>query len=213
MLRIVEPELMLDSDQVISFAKGKKDYSIEGFISAYKKYVNFESGTIVDLGSGTGEYLVALEKEFPNLKIFGYDGSSSMTNYAKQYVQEQKSFVEVNCLEFKYILQKADCVVSTNTLHHLHDPKVFWEAVKRVSNRCLIMDIVRPDTNEQAELIVEQYANNEPELFKQDFYNSLLAAFSLEELVEQISDTQLKVDMIPGRFNTLKSFIVHGRLA
>jgi hypothetical protein len=71
--------------------------------------------------------------------------------------------------------------------------------------------MLRPESESQARLIVEQYAGNDSESFKQDFYNSLLAAFTEEEIKQQVSDYNLSVEIVVGRFNTLKNVIVHGR--
>ena len=60
MRRVVEPELMDRIDQVAAFNTGNKDLGIESFINFYENYINITKGKIVDLGCGTGDYLVAL---------------------------------------------------------------------------------------------------------------------------------------------------------
>ncbi|MDX1519389.1 MAG: SAM-dependent methyltransferase, partial [Gammaproteobacteria bacterium] len=42
-----------------------------------------------------------------------------------------------------------------------------------------------------AEALVHQYAREEPEILQQDFYNSLLAAFSPAEVNQQLHDSGL----------------------
>ena len=208
MHRSLEPELMQDAEQVFAFYNGKKDYSIKHFLECYSNYVNLDSGKIVDLGSGTGEYLLALSQLYPGLEIVGYDGSLDMVKIANKNIAN--SCIQVRHLDFKDIKDTADCVISTYTLHHLHNPDIFWNTAKNTSKQCLIIDLMRPSSREQAELIVEQYAKDQPQLFKDDFLNSLLAAFSEDELKKQIADTNLTMKIITGRFDTLQTFLIFG---
>jgi hypothetical protein len=48
------------------------------------------------------------------------------------------------------------------------------------------MDLMRPNSRESAEALVEEHAAGEPEILRRDFFNSLLAAFRPEEVREQI---------------------------
>jgi hypothetical protein len=45
--------------------------------------------------------------------------------------------------------------------------------------------LLRPDSPEAAQAIVDQYASGEPEVLRRDFYNSLLAAFTEDEIGAQ----------------------------
>jgi len=187
MRRIVEPELMDRVDQVAAYNTGDKHLGIEAFINFYENNINLTKGKIVDLGCGTGDYLVALAKKYPDLTIVGYDGSPNMIQQAKQNV---KGFdISVACKQFDHIVDSADCVISVNTLHHLHDPAIFWKAVESISANVLVMDITRPKSANIARKVVNNIIGSDSEIFKTDFYNSLLAAFSTDELREQIKDT------------------------
>lgn len=211
MQRYLEPELMDNLEQALAFHKANRDYGIKGFLDLYKKYVNIQDGKIVDLGCGTGAYLLALENQYPNLIITGFDGSEPMIQIARGLVEFHSSSVRVRHRQFKDIDATADCVISTNTLHHLHDPTVFWDCVKRVGRRVFVMDLVRPKSTTMARSIVDTLAADESDEFKFDYYNSLLAAFSPEELAEQIKDTKLNL-VIEGDPNFLQVAIIHGFL-
>lgn len=211
MQRTLEPELMNDPEQVLAFHAGSRDYGIQGFIEMYKKYVDICDGSIVDLGSGTGAYLFALEKEYPNLRITGYDGSDPMVKIAKNIAEVSKSKIKFHLCNFNDIDDAADCVISTNTLHHIHNPEIFWNSAKRLSNRVFVMDLVRPPNEEIAKHIVDSFSKNDSEKFKSDYYNSLLAAFSIEELENQIKDTNLDL-VVEGNCDFLQIAIIHGNL-
>jgi hypothetical protein len=155
--------------------------------------------------------LLALENKYPDLIITGFDGSEPMVQIARGIVKNHKSSVCVRHEQFKDINFTADCVISTNTLHHQHTPTVFWDCVKRTARRVFIMDLVRPESTVVARHIVDTLAKDESNEFKTDYYNSLLAAFSLEELTDQIKDTNLTIS-IEGDPNFLQVAIIHGIL-
>jgi len=77
---------------------------------------------------------------------------------------------------------------------------------------CFIFDFLRPENTDQAKSIVEYYASNESKLFQQDYYNSLLASFSLEEIEEQIKDTNLKIEVVKGKHQFARSIVIYGNI-
>ncbi len=69
-----------------------------------------------------------------------------------------------------------------------------WNEIKRLVKRgspVLMIDLFRPESVEAANAVVETYSANEPEVLKVDFFNSLCAAFTLEELSQQLADAEL----------------------
>jgi ubiquinone/menaquinone biosynthesis C-methylase UbiE len=211
MQRYLEPELMDNLDQVLAFHKGSKDYGIQGFLSLYEKHINIAAGKVVDLGCGTGSYLFALEEKYPKLSITGYDGSSIMIHVGQGVADCKSSGVRLRHQDFENVNDTADIVISTNTLHHLHNTDVFWNCIKRISNRVFIMDLIRPANDEIAKTIVETLAGNDSKEFKTDYYNSLLAAFSVDELLKQIEGTNLKLE-VEGTPDFLQVAVIHGTI-
>jgi 2-polyprenyl-3-methyl-5-hydroxy-6-metoxy-1,4-benzoquinol methylase len=211
MQRHLEPELMDNSEHALAFHRANKDYGIRGFLDLYNKYINLQEGKIIDLGTGSGEYLLALEHKYPKLIITGFDGSEPMVHIARGLVETHSSSIRVRHRAFKDIDATADCVISTNTLHHMHDPSVFWNCVKKVAPKVFVMDLVRPANITIARSIVDTLATNESDEFKIDYYNSLLAAFSPEELQEQINGTKLQLT-VEGDSNSLQVAVIHGIL-
>jgi SAM-dependent methyltransferase len=82
-----------------------------------------------------------------------------------------------------------DVVMCTNSLHHFHDPAVLWDAMKATarSGACLfVQDLYRPESPERAQAIVDRSAG-EPDVLLRDFYNSLCAAFTTDEIEAQLA--------------------------
>ena len=89
-----------------------------------------------------------------------------------------------------------DAVLSKDLLHHLPDPQILWNEVKRVGRpgaAVYVMDLVRPDSEDAAQAMVKEGAGSEDPILQRDFYNSLLAAFTLEEVRQQIRNAGLDV--------------------
>ena len=57
------------------------------------------------------------------------------------------------------------------------------------------MDLMRPGTKEKAKELVSMYAADAPEILKEDFYNSLLASYTVDEVREQLNKTGLALSV------------------
>ena len=82
-----------------------------------------------------------------------------------------------------------DAVLSKDLLHHLPDPSALWKEIVRLGRpgaAVYVMDLVRPPAPADAQGIVDNVAANEDPVLREDFYNSLCAAFTLDEAGEQL---------------------------
>jgi hypothetical protein len=64
------------------------------------------------------------------------------------------------------------------------------------------MDLMRPPDRKTASAMVSEYAGNEPDILKQDFFHSLLAAYTPGEIEAQLQASglnQLKVEVVSDR--------------
>ena len=72
------------------------------------------------------------------------------------------------------------------------------------------MDLLRPETTEDAQALVDQYAADEPEQLRRDFFNSLLAAFTEDEVAAHLAEmnfSRLLIDVPDDRH-----WVVTGRV-
>jgi ubiquinone/menaquinone biosynthesis C-methylase UbiE len=105
-----------------------------------------------------------------------------------------------------------DVIVSKDLLHHLPDPIVFWEEIKHLAcspTVIYVMDLFRPETAQDAKNIVKSVSAGEPEILKRDFYNSLLAAFTVDEVAEQLlrAGLGLEVAAVSERHMLIKGLL------
>jgi SAM-dependent methyltransferase len=80
-------------------------------------------------------------------------------------------------------------VFSNSLLHHLRDPLVLWQCVGRwlaPGGAVFVMDLMRPENPATAQQLVGTYAAAEPDILRRDFFSSLLAAYRVEEVRQQL---------------------------
>lgn len=201
MKRIPEPELMESPEQVIAY--GKADFEephsnfIKMLLTRFPADRNIRS--VLDLGCGTGDITFRIAGSFPEAGIDALDGSEAMLGYARDELVMRPGLGERICLIHGKLQDFApsksyDLIVSNSLLHHIPDPALFWQALERVSapgTRIFIMDLSRPGSTDEARRLVETHSPNEPDVLKRDFYNSLLAAFEIDEVRQQMDDAGL----------------------
>ncbi len=202
MKRILEPELMEDDLQV-------KAYSDADFESGHSKIVQLFnelfgaidiSGEILDLGCGPGDVTFRMARQFPKANITAVDGSKAMLRFAEKRRKkeagggEQVNFIHAMIPGSDIPKKTYDLIICTSFLHHLHQPEVLWQTIKQHSTaqtKIFIADLSRPEDVNTAQWMVNEFAKNEPEVLKEDFYNSLLAAFTPEEVKAQLDNANL----------------------
>jgi SAM-dependent methyltransferase len=171
----------------------------------------------VDLGCGPADPLIRLARANPTLRLTGLDGSLPMIASARGAVAraglgDRVTLVEA-CIPAVALEPGAwDLVISKDLLHHLRDPSVLWSEVRRLARPgawVCVMDLMRSASPEAARRIVEDAAGDADPILKEDFYNSLLAAFTPEEVAAQLSRAGL--DLTIARVNE-RHMRIEGRL-
>jgi len=212
MLRILEPELMLAPDQALAYAEADFSETDDRFVQRFRQLFGPDfAGEVVDLGCGPGNIALRMALAFPDCSVTGVDGSVAMLEIARKRASVlpgtdfRMRFVETVLPTSVLPMRSADAVVSNSLLHHLHEPSVLWLTLRQLAVRrasVLIVDLRRPETEAQARQIVDACALNEPEVLRKDFYNSLLAAFDLDEVKNQLEQAglyELQVQAVDDR--------------
>ncbi len=211
-LRVPEPELMQDLSQVIAYAEADFSDSEDSLISGLNEYLVMtgkilgSESLIVDLGCGPGNITERLSRKWPTASIFGIDGSQAMLAIARSREEKGKSKGElINlsycCWDISLIAQgrlsfgkPVDLVISNSLLHHIYDPSNFWKALSYLTAKETVhfhRDLRRPSTFDKAIALQKTYLRNAPEVLVKDYLASLRAAFTIEEVKEQINNQGL----------------------
>lgn len=195
MERIPEEELMNDDAQARAYAETDLSEPHEAFVAYFReRFPGFVSGEVLDIGCGTGDVIIRFARSFPHTHITGVDGSDAMLDIARIDIKKHNLTGQISlkkCMLPDPELQtdKYDSVISNSILHHLANPDVLWETVNgcsKVNAPIFIMDLFRPDTIDAAKSLVAQHASGASIQLQKDFYNSLLASYTPDEIKSQL---------------------------
>jgi SAM-dependent methyltransferase len=201
MQRVPEPELMDDVEQARAYARADFEEPNRRFVEQFTEtYPELSTGAVLDLGCGPGDIVLRLATRHPALVVHGLDGSAAMLHFACERLHEAPAlggrvqFIEGLLPGAALPLPVYDAVISNSLLHHLHEPLHFWRAVRdagRPGAPVMVMDLFRPDSEEVAWALVERYSGGEPDVLKRDFFASLCAAFTADEIRAQLEECGL----------------------
>ena len=224
MKRILEPEIMDNAEQAKAYSEADFSLSDENMISNLEKYIGFLGKTIgnesliIDMGCGPGNISEKLARLWPSARVIGIDGSAEMLKIARLRKENSKrsdgltglSYIHADLRSISYgkldLGISADLLVSNSLLHHIHEPDQFWEAAIKLGKTSSVLfhrDLRRPSSLKEAILLREKYQPNAPEILNRDFLASLLAAFKVSEVRQQLKKAglcQLKVFEVDDRY-------------
>ncbi len=197
MERVPEAELMEGAEQAKAYAQADFEEPHSRMIALLRAALPHLpiSGCALDLGCGAADIGIRFARAFPGWTVQGLDGSEAMLALGRRAVDEAGLSDRVELFLGRLPWQPPprkdyDLLFSNALLHHLYDPSTLWIAVKAYSAAgasVFVMDLQRPRDVLEARRLVERYAHGEAEILKRDFYNSFLAAYSVDEVREQLA--------------------------
>lgn len=220
MERRPEPELMDAPEQVKAYAAADFAEPNARFVDAVLELMASpaESGELVDLGCGPGDICIRLARALPGWSLTGIDAGPNMIARGRRAVEaaglDDRIRLQENRLPDPGLPEgRFDAVVSNSLLHHLADPMALWDSVMQLARAgawVLVMDLHRPDTPREAARLVDEHAAGEPEILRQDFYNSLCAAYTADEVRAQLHAAGM--DELPVAVTSDRHWMVRGRI-
>ncbi len=199
MERTLEPELMQDEQQALAYARADFSASNQWYIDHLLQDYPRELRNVLDIGCGPGDVMLRLATARPGVHITAVDGAEAMIALARAAVRGAGLNDRITLLQGRVpglaLPERSfDAVLSKDLLHHLPDPMVLWSEAARLGRPgaiVYVMDLMRPETLEAARTIVETVAAGEHPILKEDFFASLCAAFTLDEVGAQIENSGL----------------------
>jgi ubiquinone/menaquinone biosynthesis C-methylase UbiE len=214
MNRVLEPELMDDERQSVAYAKADFSASNQFFVDSLIRDFPGHLRRALDIGCGPGDVVLRLARTAPDVHITAIDGSAPMIALARDAVRAAGLDGRITLVQgyLPGVLLEStafDAVLSKDLLHHLPDPAVLWKEITRLGRpgaAVYVMDLVRPETPDAARRIVDDVAAGEDPILREDFYNSLCAAFTLDEVRGQLIDAglALRVAQVSDRHMVVK---------
>ena len=202
MNRVPELELMLGDEQA-------RAYAAADFESAHSRYPTLfaeafpdrpAKALVLDIGCGPCDVTIRFARANPGYTFHAVDGSSAMLKYGRERIEREGDLagriqlIEGYIPEAQLPVKSYDVIMSSSLLHHLPDPQALWTTVRqrsRPGTLVFVVDLFRPASRTDAEAITASYTGNEPDVLRRDFFNSLLAAFTPEEVRQQLAEAAL----------------------
>ncbi len=195
MKRSLEPELMESTEQAAAYAAADFAAVNQAFVDRFTiAFPEVGQGRMVDLGCGDADIAVRLARGRPRLEIVAIDGSQAMLEQGRRRVDQAKVDDRVT-LELRRLplsdhpRAPFSAGISNSLLHHLHEPSGLWTTLLDLlapGAPVQVVDLRRPASEDMARALVDQHARDEHPILRDDFFNSLKAAFTLDEVREQL---------------------------
>ena len=190
--RILEPEVMdTEKDAVEYDAMDFAEVNL-AFAQRALDLVSMKGRrTILDVGTGTARIPILIAQlATEELNIVGVDLSSEMLKVAEKNVlnaglSKRISLQLVDAKKLVFDARSFDMVISNSLVHHIPEPGVIFSEVARAvkpGGSIFIRDLMRPESDEQLDMLVRQYAGDADEYQQKLFRDSLHAALTIPEV-------------------------------
>ncbi len=171
----------------------------ETFVDRLAELADFSRPALaVDLGTGPADIALMVASRASRWRAIGIDMSLPMLHIGQGRRRESKiqnaSLILADAKSCPFPDATFDVVYSNSLLHHVASPDGLWREIRRIAKpgaTIFVRDLFRPHDADAAYRIVEQYAPFEHALLKEDFYNSLLAAYTAAEVRAQLEASGL----------------------
>lgn len=209
MERIIEPELMEDPEQVEAYAVADFAESHQLRVTWFReRFGPVRCETVLDLACGSGDMTLRFARALPESRTLAVDGSPEMLNFATRLLNTEPElvarvrFLQAFLPDGPLPQENYALVMSHSALHHFHDPQALWSVIRtqaKTGTLIFVSDLRRVASVEEAHQIVSERAGNEHPALQRDFAASLCAAFTVDEVREQLAAaglSQLQVEAI-----------------
>ncbi len=213
MQRKPEPEYMDDLAEAQAYARADFADVNEAFVDRLLDLVPAEPDDVVaavDLGTGPGDIPIRIARRCPGWRITGVDASEPMIAIATQACRQvddsrRLCWLVADAADTHLPDKSFDVVLSNSILHHVADPAAFWQEARRIAKpgaTWLLRDLLRPADENRVRALVDQYAANESAILREEYYRSLLSAYTAGELRCQLDAAglqALQVEIVTDR--------------
>jgi ubiquinone/menaquinone biosynthesis C-methylase UbiE len=154
---------------------------------------------VLDAGTGTARIPILMCQRRPQYLITAVDLAQSMLIVGQRNVEyaelaQRIRLERVDTKRMAYPDLEFDLVISNSLVHHLPDPLSFFQEVKRLvrpGGAILIRDLIRPDSDEIVNDLVDKIGAGYDAHQQQLFRDSLKAALTLAEVQDAIDQIGL----------------------
>ncbi len=191
--RVLEPELMDNWQEAtaydaMDFSAVNRDFALTA-IGLHPHAVR-----VLDIGTGTAQIPIILCQEKSCYQVLGVDMAQSMLVLGRRNIEAAGLLQQIRLeladgKNLPYPNWDFDMVISNSLVHHLPDPRSFFQQVARLvkpNGAVLIRDLLRPDSLVEIDRLVTAAGDYGPQQ-NQLFRDSLAAAFTLAEIQDLVA--------------------------
>jgi ubiquinone/menaquinone biosynthesis C-methylase UbiE len=205
--RVLEPEVMDDPREARLYDamdhRKVNLHFLQDFLSDFPS-VKSTACQILDCGTGTAHIPILFCQELPTLSILACDAAASMLDIAQRNVaaaglQARIRCQQENATQLGFDAARFDAVISNSLIHHLAHPDFAISEMARVvkpGGFLFVRDLLRPQSVDQIEHLVQLHAGAEPTDSQQLLRQSLAAALDLSEIREMVSRCGFSPDTV-----------------
>ena len=162
------------------------------------------TGHFLDVGTGPAQIPILLAQRCPNIYITAIDLSDEMLKIAKRHVADagltdRITLERIDAKTLPYPDNTFDGLISNSIVHHIHDAMTALQEMGRVTHpkgAVLIRDLIRPETPADAQAFVDRYATDDTPYQQKLYYDSFLAAFTVAEVNEMLTQMNMPGAMV-----------------
>ena len=152
--------------------------------------------SVLDLGAGTAQIPIEVARRAPMVHITAVDAAESMLAVGRQNVAAAAlagriDLVLADAKRLPFDSATFPLVISNSIVHHVAEPRhVIAEAVRVAAPGGLLFhrDLARPQSEEQLQHLVSDYAGDATPYQRKLFADSLRAALTLEEMQQLVAE-------------------------
>jgi len=201
--RTPEEELMQGEEQAkaYAFADFSKPHNlfIETFLGKFPEICPDFNDVVLDLGCGPCDITRRFAQSYADAGFHAVDGSAVMLEFGQELNEKagltsRIKLIETSLPHVNLPQQYYHTIISNSLLHHLADPLSLWETIRKHAKPfapVFVMDLIRPVDEQTVKFLSSVYAANEPGILKEDFENSLRAAYTIKEVRKQLDEMDL----------------------
>jgi ubiquinone/menaquinone biosynthesis C-methylase UbiE len=210
--RVLEPEVMSSAEEAGEYDEMDFSATDQLFAERAAQLVRGASAPvrlIADLGSGNAKIPLAMCPLLPGgTRVCAVEMSREMLAVAARNRARTGVALHLVAADAKLVPfadQSVGMVTSNSLVHHIPDPRAVFIEIARIARPdapILIRDLVRPETHDALEQLLEAHATQWSPLQRTLFSDSLQAALTLEEvrkLLVECGLTDVNVTQVSDR--------------
>jgi ubiquinone/menaquinone biosynthesis C-methylase UbiE len=150
---------------------------------------------VLDVGTGTALIPIELCRRSDSIRVMAIDLAVSMLELAIRNIdiagmRNQIQLDQVDAKDSGFEDGMFDAVISNSIIHHIPEPHLTVGEMIRTTRKggvIFVRDLMRPESSEIVDSLVETYAGQESDYSKRLFGESLHASLSLQEMKELVA--------------------------